>query len=184
MGNYFLEAQGYIVSDNLLQQDNQSSIKLEKIRKASSGKRTRHISIRYYFVTDKIAGGDLRVDYCPTDKMLADFFTKPLQEKLLRMCGSMIMNIQQTDFSKYFEYPIAYDSISTGDNGTMPGSMQESVGKHTKLTDKQTCTETKKRTFTDVIKKGKLPRDLLNKVPVEELKEVYGKELNRLGRSS
>ena len=41
------------------------------------------------------------------------------------------------------------------------------VGKHTKLTDKQTRTETKKRTFTDVIKKVKLPRDLLNKVPVE-----------------
>ena len=58
------------------------------------------------------------------------------------------------------------------------------VGKNKKLTDKQTGTETKKRTFTDVIKKGKLPRDLLNKVPVEQLKEVFGKELNRLGRFS
>ena len=44
--------------------------------------------------------------------------------------------------------------------------------------------ETKKWTFTDVIKKGKLPRDLMNKVPVEELKEVYGKELNGSGRAS
>ena len=75
----------------------------------------------------------------------------------------MIMNIQQTDFPKYFEYPIAYNSMTTGDNGTVPGSTQECVGKHTKLTDKQTGTETKKRTFTDIIKKGKLPRDLLNK---------------------
>ena len=58
------------------------------------------------------------------------------------------------------------------------------VGKHTKLIDKQTEKETKKRTFTDVIKKGKLPRDLLNKVPVKQLKEVFGKELNRLGRAS
>ena len=40
---YFLEAQGYTVSDNLLHQDNQSSIKLEKNGKALSGKRTRHI---------------------------------------------------------------------------------------------------------------------------------------------
>ena len=31
------------------------------------------------------------------------------------------------------------------------------VGKHTELTDKQTGTETKKRTFIDVIKKIKLP---------------------------
>ena len=71
---YFLEAQGYIVSDNLLHKDNQSSIKLEQNGKASSAKRTRSIAIRYYFMTDIIAGGDLRVDYCPTENMLADFF--------------------------------------------------------------------------------------------------------------
>ena len=59
-----------------------------------------------------------------------------------------------------------------------------SVGKHTRMTDKQTGMDTKKRTFTDVIKKGKLPRDLLNKVSVEKLKEVFGKELNRLWRAS
>ena len=58
------------------------------------------------------------------------------------------------------------------------------VGKHTELTDKQMGTENKKRTFTDIIKKGKLPRDLLNKGPVEQLKEVFGKELNRSGRAS
>ena len=71
---YFLGAQGYIVNDNLLHQDNQSSIKLEQNGKASSGKRTRHIAITYYFVTDRITGGYLRVDYCPTENMLADFF--------------------------------------------------------------------------------------------------------------
>ena len=63
---YFLEAQGHIVSNNLPHQDNQISIKLEQNGKLSSGKRTRHIAIRYYFVTDRIAGGDLRVDYCLT----------------------------------------------------------------------------------------------------------------------
>ena len=90
------------MSDNFLHQDNQNSIKLEQNGKASSGKRTRHIAIRYYFVTERISGGDLRVDYCTTEKMLADFFTKPLQGKLFRMFRSMIMNIQQTDFPKYF----------------------------------------------------------------------------------
>ena len=58
------------------------------------------------------------------------------------------------------------------------------VGKHTKLTDRQTEMETQKRTFTDVLKKGKLPRDLLNKGPVEQLKEVLGKEIIKLGRAS
>ena len=58
------------------------------------------------------------------------------------------------------------------------------VGKHTELTYKKTGMESKKRTFTDVIKKGKLPRYMLNKGPVEQLKEVFGKELNRSGRAS
>ena len=62
--------------------------------------------------------------------------------------------------------------------------MAADVGKHTKLTDKQMGTETKKRTFTDFIKKGKLPRDILNKGPVEQLKELFGNGLNRLGRAS
>ena len=145
------------------------------MEKHCAEKGTRHISIRYYFVTDRIAGGDLRVDYCPTENMLVDCFTKPLQGKLFRVFRSMIINLQQTDFPQYFEYPFAYDSMSTGDNGTVPGSTHECVGKHKKLRYKQSGTETKKRRFTDVIKKGKLPRDILNKVPVEQLKESFGK---------
>jgi hypothetical protein len=31
---------------------------LEKNGKASSGKRTKHINIRYYFVTDRISKGE------------------------------------------------------------------------------------------------------------------------------
>ena len=49
---YFLEAQGYIMSDSIVYQDNQSAILLEKHGKASISKRTRHINIRYFFVCD------------------------------------------------------------------------------------------------------------------------------------
>lgn len=49
---YFLMAQGYDVDDNIVYQDNQSTMLLEKNGKASSSKRTRHINIRYFFVTD------------------------------------------------------------------------------------------------------------------------------------
>ena len=38
----FIEAQGYAVSDNLIHQDNQSAIVLEKNGRASSSKRTKH----------------------------------------------------------------------------------------------------------------------------------------------
>jgi len=76
---YFLEAQGYIMSDYIVYQDNQSAILLEKHGKASSSKRTRHINIRYFFVCDRIHNKELSVVYCPTLQMLADHFTKPLQ---------------------------------------------------------------------------------------------------------
>ena len=40
--------------DNIVYQDNKSDIILEKNGKDSSSKRTKHINIRYYFVTDRI----------------------------------------------------------------------------------------------------------------------------------
>jgi len=49
---YFLEAQGYQAKDAIVYQDNQSTILLAKNGRASSSKRTRHINIRYFFVTD------------------------------------------------------------------------------------------------------------------------------------
>jgi hypothetical protein len=52
---YFLEAQGYGVHENILHQDNQSVILLEKNGKAFSSKRTKHIYIRFFFVTDRFA---------------------------------------------------------------------------------------------------------------------------------
>jgi hypothetical protein len=76
---YFLEAQGYGVKENIVYQDNLSAILLEKNGKASSSKRTKHINVRYYFVTDRIKKGDISVEWCPTEDMTGDFMTKPNQ---------------------------------------------------------------------------------------------------------
>jgi hypothetical protein len=89
---YFLEAQGYRVTDNVIFQDNQSAILLEKNGRASSSKRTRHINIRYFFVADRIAQGEVSVEYCPTKEMLADVFTKPLHGGLFKTFRNQIMN--------------------------------------------------------------------------------------------
>ena len=48
----FMKAQGWNLEDNVLAQDNKLSILLENNGKASSSKRTKHINIRYFFVTD------------------------------------------------------------------------------------------------------------------------------------
>ena len=89
----FLEAQGLIVKDNIINKDNQSAIKLENNGRSSSGKRTRHINVRYFFVTDRIKQGDARIVYCHTDMLLADFYTKPLQGKQFRIFRNLILNL-------------------------------------------------------------------------------------------
>ena len=52
---YFMEDQGYHKTDNILNQYNQSNMLLSRNGKASSCKSTKHINIRYLFVTDQIA---------------------------------------------------------------------------------------------------------------------------------
>ena len=54
---YFIKAQGYKMIKNVIYQDNQSTIRLKVNRKLSSGKKTKHISSRFFFITDKIARG-------------------------------------------------------------------------------------------------------------------------------
>lgn len=87
----FMEAQGYAVKKNILYQDNKSTILLENNGKRSSSKRTRAFNIRYFFLTDQIAKGNLSVEYCPTKEMTADFMTKPLQGELFKQHKKRIM---------------------------------------------------------------------------------------------
>ena len=46
---------------------------------ASSGKRTRHINSRYFFIADWVNMKKISFDWCPTKDMVDDFMTKPLQ---------------------------------------------------------------------------------------------------------
>ena len=89
----FLQAQGYDVKDNIIYRDNQSTMKLEINGKASSGKRTRHLNIKYFFITDLIKRGEVKILYCPTDEMTADYMTKPLVGKKFVKFRKEIMNL-------------------------------------------------------------------------------------------
>ena len=88
----FLREQDYAVKSVILQ-DNESSIKLERNGRKSAGQRSRHIDIRYFFVTDQIEKGNVEIKYCPTDDMEADYMTKPLQGTKNRKFRKSIMNL-------------------------------------------------------------------------------------------
>jgi hypothetical protein len=88
---YFLLKQGYGVIENLLLQDNKSSILLERNGGASSGKRTRHINIRYFVISDCVNMKEVAINWCPTKQMIVDFMTKPLQGRQFRNLRDYIM---------------------------------------------------------------------------------------------
>ena len=93
---YFIEAQGYSVGPSIIYQDNQSTILLENNGHASS-KQTKHVNVWYFFVTDQIKSNEVKVEYCPTTQMKADFFTKPLQAQLFYALQAEILNIDHDD---------------------------------------------------------------------------------------
>jgi len=89
---YLMQDQGYDIKPVVLYQDNKSAITLmEKGR--STSRRTKHISVRYFFVKDRIDKEEVKLVYLSTDDMLADFYTKPLQGSLFRQMRDMIMGI-------------------------------------------------------------------------------------------
>jgi hypothetical protein len=88
---YFIEAQGSKIDDNILYQDNKSYIIMETNGRGSSGKRTRHIVVGYFFITDRVKSKEIRIEYCPTGIMIADCFTKPLQGLIFQQLRDMIM---------------------------------------------------------------------------------------------
>jgi hypothetical protein len=57
-------------------EDNQGAIALAK--NPEFHKRTKHIDIRYHFVREKVEDGQVVLEYCPTQDMLADLMTKPI----------------------------------------------------------------------------------------------------------
>lgn len=95
---YFMEEQGYPLKPSVVHQDNQSAMLLETNGKGSSGKRTRHMNIRYFFVADVQERKQITMEYCPTDEMIGDFFTKPLQGAKFRRFRNIIMNITHDEY--------------------------------------------------------------------------------------
>ena len=96
-----LIAQGYTVEDCILFQDNQASMKLEKNGFASTGKRTKHFDIRWFFVTDLVRQGVVSIDYCPTQDMVADVMTKPLQGSQFQKFRNAVLGISDDMVPSY-----------------------------------------------------------------------------------
>ena len=114
----FLEAQGEVLKKNTLYQDNQSAMKIILNGRKSSGQKTKHMDNRYFWIKDRIESENIKVEYCPTEKMVADFFTKPLQGSLFRKFRDVVMG---------------YKHISSLYDPSEQTSAQERVGNEEKV---------------------------------------------------
>ncbi|CAI7879875.1 unnamed protein product [Closterium sp. NIES-53] len=70
-----------------LQCDNHSAITIAN--KPGFVNRTKHISLRYFFVKDAIDKGRMRLVYCPTSDMAADSLTKKLTRQKFHHCNQL-----------------------------------------------------------------------------------------------
>ena len=92
-----MEHQGYTIKKNTGYQDNEAAIKMEKNGRNSCTGNSRHIDIRYFFVKDRVDKGELEIKYCNTKRMLADFFTKPLQGLQFRLLRDIVMGYRHVN---------------------------------------------------------------------------------------
>ena len=83
-GKCFLEHQGYIIQEILVNQYNHSAMNIENNGQRSRGQKSRNYHIRYFFIKDLIDRKDIEIEYCMTDDMEEDCFTNPQQGKLFR----------------------------------------------------------------------------------------------------
>jgi hypothetical protein len=83
--------QGYDFN-TIIKEDNKSTMLLMKNRRLLSGKRTKHLDIRYFYVRDLLERGILTVKHCSSYDMIADFFTKPIQGRKFQTFRDIILN--------------------------------------------------------------------------------------------
>jgi hypothetical protein len=74
-----LKDYGYTMNRIPLLCDNESVIKISY--NLCEHSRTKHIDIRYHFLTDHVIKGDIVISHVGTNDQLADIFTKSLDEK-------------------------------------------------------------------------------------------------------
>ena len=70
-----------------------SSLRLETNGMESTGNRIRHFNLKLFYITDLVKRKQIEIKYCPTDKILADYISKPLTGNKLRVMRRWILKI-------------------------------------------------------------------------------------------
>ncbi len=90
---YARRTYGVRLGPAVVYQDNKSTMAL-MAKGRSTSSRTKHINIRYFFVKDRVESGEVVITYAPTEAMIADLLTKPLQGELFRKLRRSLLNLR------------------------------------------------------------------------------------------
>ena len=90
---YFMKAQGYTIKNNMLYQDNKSTVLLAKTSCMLAGKTSKHIKNILFLITDTIAHDEFTVHHRGTELIWTDGNTKPLQGNSFWLSRSVLMGI-------------------------------------------------------------------------------------------
>jgi hypothetical protein len=106
--------------------DNQGAISLAK--NPTHHAKTKHVDVQLHFIRDHIEKGTIKVEYCPTDDMLADLMTKGLARdrhaKLLMMMGMGTRKVTTTTPSSSEDDPPTQQRNVRYSNGSTSGSVE------------------------------------------------------------
>ena len=55
---------------------------------------SKRIDIRHHFIRERVANGEFKVVYVPSEEQLADFLTKSLHQEAFKVHRNLVMNIR------------------------------------------------------------------------------------------
>ena len=97
---------------------------------------SRHVNIQYFWVKDKIQKGEIDLQYCPTAKMLADYFTKALQGSAFMRFWYVVIGHKHID-----TLHISPDINNNGDISTVNTDIEEREETLTNITNEKRSKE-------------------------------------------
>jgi hypothetical protein len=78
----------------VIEQDNTSTMRLIEHGPSSTG-RTKWMHIKHFWVKEHVENGDVRLEYVPSDQLMADGLTKPLGRKNFEKWRARILNLRE-----------------------------------------------------------------------------------------
>jgi len=89
----YLQELGYQQGATTIEQDNQSCVTLTNKGPGRAGQ-SKSIRVRNFWVTDEIQQGSIKLVYTPSEKILADGYTKPLPRDRFISWRDQVLNVE------------------------------------------------------------------------------------------